>query len=441
MLYVWSGQDTAVNNAGDFVAVVDFNEQSSTYGHILKTVPLVSDPRNGIGQTGNEPHHSGISSDGRYYITGGLLSFLSKQKEIFVWKIPRNPTKGPKFLCGIDAPGACTDEFLPIGGAQFIVSMMCNENANSPGDLVLIDAEKCSSRSLLKNASAIRDFNPHGFGRLDNGSIFVADYILPITLTGTSASAIVFRSTARHFFPDGTLERTFEFSFPTGPGATNGLGTGIGFMELKTIPKDPLGRGYACGTNTNTMYLVGPGMSAPLPVLDTSEVNGLIKRPSAGITSIFADGKRMLITFQMRYVILLNITQPERPRYLRVFDFCSDNAVRAIRILDPGTNESTTFPQFCAKNNNITGTHVLIHPKGENRFIVLNYFLKFGLAQFSGTRTVHVFKLNEDLTDFTYDNRFNPNFQFDNLPNRQQRPTFHSLRAYPHHAQYLKLNR
>ena len=141
-----------MNNAADFVAVVDFNEKSSTYGHILKVVPLVSNPSKGIGQTGNEPHHSGISSDGKYYITGGLLSFLTKQKEIFVWKIPQNPADGPKFFCAIDAPGACTDEFLPIGGAQFIVSMMCNENAGSPGDIALVNAESCSARSLLKNA-------------------------------------------------------------------------------------------------------------------------------------------------------------------------------------------------------------------------------------------------------------------------------------------------
>ncbi len=31
---------------------------------------------------------------------------------------------------------------------------------------------------------------------------------------------------------------------------------------------------------------------------------------------------------------------------------------------------------------------------GENRFVVVNNFLKFGPAQFSGTRSVHSFKLN-----------------------------------------------
>ncbi|CAF4348557.1 unnamed protein product, partial [Rotaria magnacalcarata] len=39
VLYIWSGQDISVSNAADFVAVIDFNESSSTYGQILKIVP------------------------------------------------------------------------------------------------------------------------------------------------------------------------------------------------------------------------------------------------------------------------------------------------------------------------------------------------------------------------------------------------------------------
>lgn len=409
-----------------------------TYGSILRLVPLVSDPLNGIGQAKNEPHHSSISSNGKYYITGGLLSFLSKQKEIFVWTIPQNPKHGPIFKCGIDAPGACTDEFHPIGNSQFLVSMMCNEDAGSPGDIAVVDADTCTAWSLLKNASALQDFNPHGYDRLNNGSILVADYILPVSLTGTKATEIVFRNTCRHFFPDGTLNQTIQFDFPTGPGKTTGLGHGIGFMELKTIPHDKWARGFACGTNTNTLYLFGPGMPKPLPVYDVSEVNGYIKKPSAGIVSIFPDGKRMLMTFQMRFVILVDITQPESPKFLRTFDFCTDTSIVDMPIRIPGTDNTTTFPQFCAENSNNTGTHVIIHPEGESRFVVLNYFLKFGLAQFSGTRSVHAFMLNKDLTSFTYDHRFNPNYEYSRIP-YDYRQTFHSLQAYPHHAQYLRV--
>ncbi len=436
VLYVWAGQDISVRNASDFVAVIDFNEKSLTYGSILRVVRLVSDPKKGIGQAKNEPHHSTISSNGKYYVTGGLLSFLSKQKEIFVWKIPRNPKNGPIFKCGIDASrSACTDEFHAIGGSKFLVSMMCSESGGSPGDMAVIDADTCTAKSFLKKA--VHDFNPHGYDRLNNGSIFVADYVLPITLTGTSPSNIVFRNTCRHFFPDGSLKQTFNVDFPSEPEKRTGLGNGIGFMELKIIPNDKYARGFACGTNTNTLYLFGPGIPKPLAVYDVSEVNGYIKRPSAGIVSIFPDGKRMIMTFQMRFVILVDITQPERPKFLRTFDFCTDRSIYNMPIRVPGTNKITTFPQFCAQNSNNTGTHVVIHPQGDNRFIVLNYFLKFGLAQFAGTRSVHAFKLNKCLTDFTYDHRFNPNFEFSGI-SYDHRQTFHSLQAYPHHAQYLK---
>lgn len=432
VLYVWAGQDPSVPNAADFVAVVDFNEISPTYGSIIRVVPLVSNPSTGIGQANNEPHHSSTSSSGRYYITGGLLSFLSKQKEIFVWKIPLNPVLGPQFVCGVDAPGsACTDEFQPYGRNSFLVSMMCDEKANTPGDMVIVNAVTCKARTFLRDRGALQNFNPHGYGRLINGSVLTADYIVPITLTETEPSKIVFQSTVRHFFPDGSLRRTYNFQIP--PGHVTGLGSGIGFMELKAIPHDLLGRAYACGTNTNYIYLVTPGIPEPIPVLDASVVNGHQVRPSAGIVSMFPSGKHALMTFQMRYVMLLDILIPESPKILYVFDFCTDSSISSMPILVPGTSTPTTFPEFCAANNNIAGTHVIIHPPGESRFIVLNYFLKFGLAQFAGTRSVHAFKLNPALTDFSYDHRFNPNLSAGDAT------TFSSLQAYPHHAQYYRV--
>lgn len=260
VLYVWSGQAPSVENAADFVAVIDFDENSHTYGKILKTVPLVNDTANGIKQTGNEPHHSGTSANRKYYLTGGLLSFLTGNKEVFVWRIPEDPARGPEFLYALDVPGACPDEFVAIGDAKFLVSMMCNTNATSPGDFAFIDASTGSTYSFLKNASALEGFNPHGFDLLPNGSLFAADYVDPITLTGTNPSQIVFRNTVRHFFPDGTLQRTIITPFPNGPGENSGVGDGDGFMELKCIPHDPLGRCYACGTSVNIMYLIGPGI-------------------------------------------------------------------------------------------------------------------------------------------------------------------------------------
>ncbi|MCA1604703.1 MAG: selenium-binding family protein, partial [Acidobacteria bacterium] len=57
-LYVWTG-DQARKNA-DFLAVVNFDESSESYGTVITTVPLPAP-----GDTWNEPHHVGLSRDGK----------------------------------------------------------------------------------------------------------------------------------------------------------------------------------------------------------------------------------------------------------------------------------------------------------------------------------------------------------------------------------------
>ena len=80
-------------------------------------------------------------------------------------------------------------------------------------------------------------------------------------------------------------------------------------MDPKSIPTDPLQRSYSCGTNMNILCLVGPAIIDPVPVFDIAQVNNYIRRVSAGIISISTDGTRLLMTFQMRFVILFDITQ------------------------------------------------------------------------------------------------------------------------------------
>ena len=56
ILYIWA-QDQA-HVAPDFLAVINFDEESSQYGKVIKTVP-VPPP----GNIGNEPHHCHLNSD------------------------------------------------------------------------------------------------------------------------------------------------------------------------------------------------------------------------------------------------------------------------------------------------------------------------------------------------------------------------------------------
>ena len=71
-LYVWAGH--VDHEIADFLAVIDFDEDSPGYGRVINIVPLP-----GPGATFNEPHHMHLTVDGSILGCGGLLSVLSGQ--------------------------------------------------------------------------------------------------------------------------------------------------------------------------------------------------------------------------------------------------------------------------------------------------------------------------------------------------------------------------
>src|SRR5262245_29358670 len=56
ILYIWAGDQERVRP--DFLAVIDFDEESADYGRVVRTVPLPPP-----GNVGNEPHHCHLSVD------------------------------------------------------------------------------------------------------------------------------------------------------------------------------------------------------------------------------------------------------------------------------------------------------------------------------------------------------------------------------------------
>ena len=79
-LLVWASDKEHVEP--DFIAVIDFESDSPTYGKVLRTVPL-----SGRSAVGNEPHHVGLSRDGRTMALGGLLSVLRGQDQVFFFDV------------------------------------------------------------------------------------------------------------------------------------------------------------------------------------------------------------------------------------------------------------------------------------------------------------------------------------------------------------------
>ncbi|HLG93711.1 MAG TPA: hypothetical protein VI546_02650, partial [candidate division Zixibacteria bacterium] len=124
-LFIWAGDQA--RKAPDFLSVVNFDENSADYGKVISTLPL-PEP----GSAGNEPHHVGLSKDGKILACGGLLSVLKGQKEVFFFNVS-NPAQ-PKFISQADPPqSAITDEFYALDKGGFLVTMMGGAQGHHPG--------------------------------------------------------------------------------------------------------------------------------------------------------------------------------------------------------------------------------------------------------------------------------------------------------------------
>jgi selenium-binding protein 1 len=178
-LFVWAGDQA--RSAPDFLAVVDFDEESSNYGKVITTVPLP-----GAGSSGNEPHHVGLSSDGKVLACGGLLSVLKGQKEIFFFDVS-NPA-APAFISSADPPlSAITDEFYPLAGGGFLVTMMGGAGGAHPGRVAEFDKNLQLVTEHPENPPH-DGFNPHGISvRPEINLMVTSDFVCPSTTLQQSA--------------------------------------------------------------------------------------------------------------------------------------------------------------------------------------------------------------------------------------------------------------
>src|SRR5260370_29964246 len=130
-LYIWAGDQA--HKAPDFLAVIDFDEESADYGKVIKTVPLPPP-----GNIGNEAHHCHLNSTGKILGCGGLLSVLSGQNGIFFFDV--SDARNPVFLFSTSAPNSSiTDDFLPLPNGGFLVTQMGSATGGTPGRVAEFD--------------------------------------------------------------------------------------------------------------------------------------------------------------------------------------------------------------------------------------------------------------------------------------------------------------
>ncbi len=370
-LFICAGDQA--RQAPDFLAVVDFDEDSPQYGRVVAKSPL-PEP----GASGNEFHHIGLSSDGRVVACGGLLSVLKGQKEVFFWDVS-NPVS-PRFLSAADPPlSAVTDEFHALPGGGFLVTMMGGAQGHAPGRVAEFDREL---RLVGEHPAEppMDGFNPHGIAvRPELNLMVTSDFVCPSTTLHAVGGGVDFRGSVRVWdLKRREIVRTINI-----PNAS-------GTIDVKLIPHDPGGRGFTAGMLDGHLYLFDPHSGTARSVFD---FGAIAKDGWPQLMRITSDGTRLFVSMnQAGKVVMFNITDPDEPRVLKV--------------LDLGPN---------------SGPHYIALTGDERRLIITDYFLNedsFGKVHAEGDHKVHVAKVGRK--DLVLDPRFELDFNtaFDSGPAR-----------------------
>jgi 56kDa selenium binding protein (SBP56) len=384
VLYVWASDQA--HKAPDFLAVVDFDEDSATYGKVINKVPLPPP-----GNTGNEPHHCHLSADKQVLACGGLLSLLKGQNSIFFFDV--SSAREPRFLMSTNAiESSITDDFFPLPQGGFLITQMGSATGDAPGRVAEFDGNLRFVASHFGNESLFREFpldppldgfNPHGISvRPDLNLMVTADFILPSSTLVGSAGPVLRGSIRIWNYNARKIVKTVELQTPDGAPAQ-------GTMDVKLLPGDPRGYGYSAGMFDGYIYLIDPPAGTGTVAFDLSTVQPQVDtRVKGGMGQILAtpqSGDRLIIgRFMAGQVVMLDTTD----RY-----------------------HLKQVPGAVASFGKHTGPHNIVLTADDSRLVVSDYFLNEddqGILHFEGDHKVRVLKVTHD--SLTEDSRFQLDF-------------------------------
>ena len=349
--------------ASDFLAVINFDQDSDDYGKVIATSPFTAP-----NATGNEPHHIGLSSDGRVVGCGGLLSVLKGQKEIFFFDV--SDPKAPKFLSAANPPlSSITDEFHALAEGGFLITMMGGPAGMAPGRVVAFNQSLQLVKEYPENPPT-DGFNPHGISiRPELNLMVTSDFVCPSTTLDSVSGNIDFRGSIRIW----NLQRKEIIRTVHIPGT-------VGTIDVKLIPHDRHARAFTAGMLDDHLYLIDTRKGTATVVFDFSTI-------AAGgwpeLMRITRDGKRLFVSMnQAGKVAMFDTSNPEKPRLLKALD------------LGHGS-----------------GPHYIALTPDEKRLVISDYFLNednFGKVHAEGDHKVHVARVTDN--DLVLDSRFNLDF-------------------------------
>jgi len=210
--------------------------------------------------------------------------------------------------------------------------------------------------------------------------MMTSDFILPnSTLMGSMGP--VLRGSVRIWdYRARKITKTIPLNAPDGSPA-------LGSMDVKMLPKDRHGYGYAAGMFDGFIYLIDPIAGTAVPAFDCVTVTPHVDTPvRGGMGQLLAtpqSGDRLIFgLFQAGQVGLLDTTDRSNLKQLSVVSFGKD-----------------------------TGPHNLALSSDDSRLVVVDYFLNedgAGLIHFEGDHKVHVLQVTHDT--LSEDKRFDLDF-------------------------------
>jgi selenium-binding protein 1 len=367
-LYVWAGDQDRV--APDFLAVIDFDEDSPHYGKVIRTVPVP-----GQGGAGNEPHHCHLSADRNILACGGLLALLRGQNSIFFFDVSK--PRHPRFLFSTSGTlSNITDDFLPLKDGGFLVTQMGDHAGGTPGRVAEFDRNLRLIGEWPENPP-LHDFNPHGISARPEFNLMVtSDFMMPASSLNIVPGDPLLRGSIRVWdLRRRSIVRTIV------------IPTALGTMDVKLIPRDPLGRAFTAGMFDGFVYLVDTANGTAQAVFDCETIVPHIEVPvRGGMTQLMAmprSGDRLIFgLFQAGQVGMLDVSDPEHPVQAGIVNLGVD-----------------------------AGPHMISLTDDDKRLVVSDYFLNeddFGKVHFEGDHHVRV--INVSRNRLALDRRFDVDF-------------------------------
>ena len=383
ILYIWASDQE--HKAPDFLAVIDFDEDSDAYGKVIRTVPLLPP-----GNIGNEPHHCHLNADKTILGCGGLLSVLKNQNGIFFFDV--RDAENPRFLFSTRAvESSITDDFLPTREGGFLITQMGSASGAEPGRVAEYDgrlhfvANHFGTMSMFEEwptKPPLDGFNPHGISaRPDLNLMMTADFLLPSsTLTG-SAGAVLRGAVRIWDYRARRITKTINLISPDG-------GPALGTMDVKMLPGDPRGIGYVAGMFDGHIYKIDPIAGTGEAVFDCATVTPHVE------TSVSGGMGQILATPQSGDRLIFGLFQAGQ---VGMLDTTDRSNLKQLSVVTLGPPDS--------------GPHNLVLSSDERRLVVTDYFLNeddAGIVHFEGDHKVHVLKVTHD--ELIEDKRFQLDF-------------------------------